>query len=112
MVKTLNSDYKLPPFKTVLAKMIKPIIYNDVSDVSYLRNIMLIDSNISEAKLFYNSANSNTFPIKYSYASQKTELLELLRNKFLSGIDRISFIFHDPSVLDKSFLDNSFFGGI
>jgi hypothetical protein len=88
---------------------IQPIIYNDNIDVSSIRNIMLIDSNLIDNQVFYDSANSNTFPIKYSYTSQKTELLELLRNKFQNGIDRISFVFHDPSVLEKEFLDNKCF---
>ena len=88
---------------------IQPIIYNDNIDVSSIRNIMLIDSNLIDNQVFYDSANSNTFPIRYSYTSQKTELLELLRNKFQNGIDRISFVFHDPSVLEKGFLDNKCF---
>jgi hypothetical protein len=90
-------------------KLIQPIVYNDSIDVSSIKNIMLIDNNLIESQLFYDSANSNTFPIKYSYTSQKSELLELFRDKFQNGINKVSFIFHDPSVLEKSFLDNQSF---
>jgi hypothetical protein len=45
----------------------------------------------------------------YSYTSEKTELLNLLRQKFQQGIKRVAFVFHDPSVIQKAFLDNTVF---
>jgi hypothetical protein len=85
-----------------------PLVYKDVN-TSGMENIMLIDSSIFQSQLFYDSANSNTLSIMYSYTSEKTELLELLRLKFQQGIKRVAFVFHDPSVIKKAFLDNAVF---
>jgi hypothetical protein len=86
-----------------------PLIYNNNINTSNIQNIMLIDETVTDAKLFYDSANSNTFPIIYSYRSEKIELSNLLFNKFQQEIKRIVFIFHDPSILQKEFLDNECF---
>jgi hypothetical protein len=86
-----------------------PLAYNKDVNTSSITNIMLVDYSIVEAQMFYDSANSNTFPILYSYTSEKTELLSVLREKFKQGIKRIAFVFHDPSVLKKTFLDKTVF---
>ena len=82
----------------------QPLVYNSNTNTNAISNIMLIDSNVIESQIFYDSANENTFPIIYSYDSNRDELLQLLQNKFTS-IERISFVFHD-SVNGKTFLDN------
>ena len=75
-----------------------PIIYKenlDVTNRANMKNIILIDSRVTEKELFYNNTNSNTFPIIYYYNSDQEELLTLLRLYFVEGIRRISFVFHD-----------------
>ena len=88
---------------------IVPLVYNPNANTDNIHNILLIDSSVSEAHQFYDSANANTFPIMYSYSSEKTELLNLLRQKFQQGIKRVAFVFHDPIVIKKAFLDNTVF---
>lgn len=82
----------------------QPLVYNSNTNTNTISNIMLIDSNVIESQIFYDSANEKTFPIIYSYDSNRDELLQLLQNKFTS-IERISFVFHD-SINGKTFLDN------
>ena len=43
-----------------------PLIFNNNVDTSNIKNLLLIDSIVSESQLFYDSSNSNTFPIIYS----------------------------------------------
>ena len=84
----------------------KPLVFNSNTDTNTnaISNILLIDSNVMESQIFYDSANEQTFPIIYSYESSRDELLQLLQNKFTS-IERISFVFHD-SINGKTFLNN------
>ena len=82
----------------------KPLVFNSNADTNTISNIILIDSNLIESQIFYDSANKRTFPIIYSYESDRDELFGLLQNKFAS-IERISFVFHD-SVSGKTFLNN------
>ena len=82
------------------------LVYNNTLDTNTIQNILLISSCVTESQLFYESANSNTFPIIYSPNSDKNELIELLRTKFLNGFKRITFAFHDPLNNTKTFLDN------
>jgi hypothetical protein len=89
--------------------LIEPLMYNDLLDTTNIQNILLINSAIYESQLFYDSANTNTFPIIYSYSSEKTELLTLFRNKFQNGIKRITLAFHDPFNSAGTFLDNTSF---
>jgi hypothetical protein len=98
----MQAEYML---ETDLVEIIEPIIYTDNNDILSVKNIMLIDSNLFESQLFYNSVNTNTFPIIYSYTSQKKELLDILKNKFQNGVDRMSFVFHDPGNQFKPFLN-------
>ena len=82
----------------------EPFVFKSDLDTNSISNIMLIDSNVLESQIFYDSANVNTFPIIYSYDSGRDELLQLLQNKFTS-LERISFVFHD-SINGKTFLNN------
>ena len=88
----------------------KKLIYSNTIDTTNIQNILLISSKIHDSKLFYDSVNDNTFPIIYSFNSDKTELLDLLRVKFQNGIKRISLAFHDPGSNNRVlFLDNTSF---
>ena len=82
------------------------LVYNNTLDTFTIKNVLLISSYVYESQLFYDSANSNTFPIIYYPNSDNNELILLLRNKFQNGIQRISFAFHDPLNNIKTFLDN------
>jgi len=72
------------------------LVYNDSIDTTNMTNVVLIDSIVANHKQFYDSANTNTFPIIYNYNSSTDDLLALLRKKFTaSSIQRISLVFHD-----------------
>ena len=62
-----------------------------LSSASYT-NVLLIDSLVKEYQTFYSSSNSLTFPIVYSRASSKSDLLSVLRLRFTT-IDRIGIAF-------------------
>ena len=51
------------------------LIYNNTLNTNTIQNILLISSGVTESQLFYESANSNTFPIIYSPNSDKDELI-------------------------------------
>lgn len=61
---------------------------------SEVKNILLIDSNVYQNEIFFNSVNSNTLVIKYNINSSKKELEDLITNNF-TKIDRIGFVFND-----------------
>lgn len=67
-------------------------------------NVLLINNTVPDSELFMNSANDSTFPIIYSIASTKIELLELLKTTFTT-IDRIGFVFASNLVTIHFFLD-------
>ena len=67
------------------------------------KNIILIDNQVSNAKLIANAVNSDTFPIIYSNNSTKIELLALIKEKFTS-IERLAICFTFEN--NKFFLDN------
>ena len=77
------------------------------NDLSYT-NILLIDKDVNDYQIFYNSVNYKTFPIVYSsYRSTKTEILNLIKSKFTGFcINRIAFCFESSSENTKLFLDN------
>jgi hypothetical protein len=85
-----------------------PLVFNNSINTSNIKNVILIDSTVNEAELFYNSVNSNTFPIIYSYYSNREELINLLTNKF-TNIERIGFVMHNASFPYKKFINNEQF---
>jgi hypothetical protein len=88
--------------------IVEPLVFNDTLDCSAIQNVLLIDSSITQSQLFYDSANTDTFPILYSNSSKKEELLAVLNNKFSNGFSRLAIVFHDPGYNNvKPFLDNS-----
>ena len=88
--------------------VVVPLVFNADLNTETVSNVLLIDSNMSESQLFYDSANEHTFPIIYSYSSNRSELLQLLKDKFTT-VDRISFAFHDNIHDGKAFVDNESF---
>jgi len=85
----------------------KPLAFNSNVNPADIKNILLIDSAVSESKLLYDSANKSTFPIIYSYYSTREELTTVL-NQFTS-IDRVSFVFHDSIKDGKLFIHAELF---
>ncbi len=102
--------------------MIENFTYDrNINDYSLYKNLMLIDAKISDAELFYNSANSDTFAILYNDISsnvfyeeydkdnivtQKNELVKLLENNFIN-LKRISIVSDDTYIgILKPFLDS------
>jgi hypothetical protein len=86
---------------------IVPLIYNNDINVTSINNILLIDSTVRENKIFIDSCNINTFPIVYNHCSNRTELRELLLNKFsLTQLSRIAFVFYNSNMNSKNFLNN------
>jgi hypothetical protein len=85
-----------------------PLVFNDATDTTNIKHVLLIDSFVADKQHFYDSANADTFPIIYSYNSNADELLSLFRQKFpASSIQRISLAFHDkgPNFM-ADFLNN------
>jgi hypothetical protein len=67
--------------------------------------ILLIENTLENAEILYNSVNDETFPIIYSLITTKSELLEILQQKF-KIINKIIFAFQPISGHIKYFLDN------
>lgn len=78
------------------------LVYESKSSV---RHVLLIDDEVSDARLFHDSANSITLPVIYNYSSLQTDLVDVLKTNF-STIDRIAFVFHDGGENGRRFLDN------
>jgi hypothetical protein len=73
-----------------------PLVFNASIDTANMANVVLIDSNLADKQVFYDSVNANTFPIIYNCNSKTDDLLALFRQKFpASSIQRISLAFHD-----------------
>jgi len=95
----------LPESMEMKPKII-PIVFNSTTDTTSKQNVLLIDSNVLESQLFYESANENTYPIMYSESSTKEELQQVLNDKFPNGFNRLSIVFHDPGYnLYKTFMN-------
>lgn len=90
------------------SKLLEPIPLK-YSSINYeIKNILLIDDNVYQNEILYDSVNSNTLAIKYNTNSSKKELEDLLTNNF-TEIDRIGFVFNDVFMDYKEFLDNQLF---
>ena len=86
-----------------------PLIFNNDLYINDVKNLLLIDSIVSESQLFYNSSNQNTFPIIYSNNSSTDDFIKLLEDKFRNGLERIAFVFHDNIKDGKAFLNQELF---
>ena len=82
-----------------------PLLYPNVKPGPGCKNILLIDSAVKDDNLFKNSANASTFPIIYSFNSNKSELLSVLEANFTT-IDRVAFVFTSTLEHTKTFVDN------
>lgn len=71
-------------------------------------NILLIDNDVYQNEILYDSVNLDTLAIKYNNNSSKNELHKLLLNNFIK-IDRIGFVFNDSMINSKEFMDSEMF---
>ena len=88
-----------------------PLIYQAPTEGAVVKNLLLIDKAVADNKVFSTSVNSDTFPITYSYASDRSELLKALQSTFTT-IDRIGIVSEgcNTRFLNmKSFFDNAQF---
>lgn len=75
---------------------------------SNISNILLIDENVQDYQIFFNSSNEKTFPITYNGNCLRTEL-ETLFSQF-DSIDRICFVFDETGIpTNKLFINYSSF---
>jgi hypothetical protein len=97
----LNNDQYLTEKEKII-----PLKYNSTINISLIKNILLIDSNVQESNKFYENCNETTYPIIYSYNSDKEELKTLLSTNF-TNLDRLAIVTHNSSLNDgKQFLNN------
>jgi len=88
-----------------------PLIYEPPSNGEVCKKLLLIDAAVNDNKVFTTSVNSDTFPITYSYTSDRSELLTVLQSTFTT-IDRIGIVSQGGNTRFlnmKSFFDNSQF---
>ena len=99
----LSKDYQ-PDVISVTQHATK-LIYNSNIDTTSVKNVVLIHNQVADYMTFVNGCNSNSFPIVYDFSSEKTELLQLLKEKFTS-IQRVAFVFHGSE--STRFLDQEY----
>ena len=100
--------YTIPEPVPVIPEVV-PLQYPEtLSMANTYKNILLIDSGVSDYQVFVDSANADTCPIVYGIHSRKSDLLELLQNNF-TNIARIGIVFASGNGQLKLFLDNATF---
>jgi Domain of unknown function (DUF4347) len=91
-----------PPLGRIRSPLVFPPLPDDTSAFT---KILLISSSLSSSSLFFDDCNSSTFPILFHPDSSRDDLISLLSH--WSSLDRIAFVFHDPSSFsDFPFLNN------
>jgi len=85
-------------------KLTTPLVFPEINVGKQYNNILLINSSVSSYQSFVDSVNETTFPIVYSFASQKKELLSLLQTNF-TNISRIGLCFESTLETPSMFLD-------
>ena len=78
------------------------------SEMSDYKNVLLIENNLKASEKFYDFANGETLPIIYSSKTQKTEILNMLKEKFTT-INKLALAFTPNNGKDKLFLDSKSF---
>lgn len=81
--------------------------FGEINDHTSVTNILLIDSDVQNHQIFYDSVNTNTLPIIYSQNSNRDELNDYLK-KF-NNIQRIGIVFNDALIKTKIFMNNELF---
>ena len=74
-----------------------PLVYPEIKSRNSIKNILFIHGDLGSSSAFYNDCNSTTFPIVFEAGSSRADVKALLQQHWTS-IDRIGFVFHDPTV--------------
>ena len=74
-----------------------PLVYPEIKSLHSIKNILFIHGDLGSSSAFYNDCNSTTFPIVFEAGSSRADVKALLQQHWTS-IDRIGFVFHDPTV--------------
>jgi hypothetical protein len=74
-----------------------PLVYPEIKSPDSIKNILFIHHDLGSSSAFYNDCNASTFPILFEAGSSRADVKALLQQHWTS-IDRIGFVFHDPSV--------------
>ena len=74
-----------------------PLVYPEIKSTDSIKNILFIHHDLGSSSAFYNDCNASTFPIFFEAGSSRADVKALLQQHWTS-IDRIGFVFHDPSV--------------
>jgi hypothetical protein len=84
-----------------------PLITSNEKDISKIENILFIHDEIQDYSKFVSSSNETTYTIVYNNHSTKEELKTIFQEKLRScTIKRLGLVFHNASLVSKSFLDN------
>jgi alpha-tubulin suppressor-like RCC1 family protein len=71
------------------------------------KNVLLIDRTVPQAQVFVDAANTDTFPILYSYNTTRAALFVILKQHF-TNIDRLGLVFTtEGSGRPKRFLEQA-----
>lgn len=74
-----------------------PLVYPEIKSPDSIKNILFIHHDLGSSSAFYNDCNASTFPILFEAGSSRADVKALLQQHWTS-IDRIGFVFHDPTV--------------
>jgi hypothetical protein len=86
-------------------KVKNSFIYDKNRDINKIKNLLLIDSDVQDHIKFYENSNNSTYPIIYTYNSDKEELKEILKN--IISLKRLAILTHNSNLnKGKNFLNN------
>lgn len=81
------------------------ITYKNIINYNLINNLIFIDSTVQDYEKFYDNLNENTFGIIYNKNSDKDEILNLLKEKFVS-LKRLCLVIDNSNVYNKIFINN------
>jgi hypothetical protein len=71
-------------------------------DKTSCTNIMLIDSSVKDAQLFYDSANESTLPVIFNTNTLRGEIINLLTSSVGSLLNRLSIVATDKNLYNNT----------
>ena len=66
-----DNDFSFSSLTGILRESFIPLKYDPTIDFTVIKNIVLIDSEVQDYPSFVQNCNSSTFPIVYSYNSDR-----------------------------------------
>lgn len=82
------------------------LVYPMLDSYDSIQNVLLIDQSALQSQVFYDSANTASYPILYNSLTKREDLSQLLSR--FTHLDRIAFVFHGiypGCYYDKPFLE-------